>query len=147
FVRSSQLERDGLMGVIEVEPSETFRSTLDLYYSHFDETQLLRGIEIPLYWGPNGSGFQPGYTVDDGLITSAVFNNVFGVVRNDIVTRKADVYAAGWNLNFGDGSGWTTNADLSYSRIERKDRVLETYSGTGTNLVGTADTMTVTMGE
>ena len=146
FVRSSQLKRDGIMSVIEVEPSDTFHSTLDLYYSFFDETQLLRGIEIPLYWGPNQSGFQPGFTVDDGLVTSAVFNNVFGVVRNDIVTRKADVYAAGWNLKFGDGSGWTTTADISYSRIDRKDRVLETYSGTGSNQVGTPDSITVKMG-
>ena len=146
FVRSSELERDGIMAVFEVKPSDVFHSTLDLYYSHFDETQLLRGIEIPLYWGPSQSGFQPGYTVEDGLVTSAVFNNVFGVVRNDIVARKADVYAGGWNMKFGDGTGWTTTADISYSRIERKDRVLETYSGTGANLVGTPDSIAVSMG-
>jgi iron complex outermembrane recepter protein len=39
------------------------------------------------------------------------------------------------------------DADISYSRIERKDRVLETYSGTGSNQVGTPDRLTVTMGE
>ncbi len=146
FVRSSELKRDGLMGVIEYKPSSTFHSTIDLYYSFFDETQLLRGIEIPLYWGPNGSGFQPGFTVDDGLVTNAVFNNVFNVVRNDIVARKADVYAGGWNVKFGDDAGWTFEGDLSYSRIDRKDRVLETYSGTGANQVGTPDTITVAMG-
>lgn len=147
FVRSSQLKRDGLMGVIEVQPTPSFHSTLDLYYSFFDETQFLRGVEIPLYWGPAQSGFQPGYTVEDGLVTNAVFNNVFGVVRNDIVTRKADVYAGGWNLRFGDGSGWVVDADISYSRIDRKDRVLETYSGTASNQVGTPDTISVAMGD
>ncbi len=146
FVRSSELKRDGLMGVIEFKTSPVFHSTIDLYYSFFDETQMLRGIEIPLYWGPNSSGFQPGFSVEDGLVTQAVFNNVFGVVRNDIVSRKADVYAGGWNLKIGDGSGWTFEGDLSYSRIDRKDRVLETYSGTGSNQVGTPDTITVNMG-
>lgn len=144
FVRSSELERDGYMGVIEYRPNDSFHTTLDLYYSKFQETQLLRGIEIPLQW--SSAQLQPGYTVDDGVVTDATFANIFGVVRNDIVFRDDDVWAAGWNLTFGDGSGWTTVADLSYSKIERKDTVLETNSGTGQNQVGTPDTMRVTLG-
>ncbi|HEY0947600.1 MAG TPA: TonB-dependent receptor, partial [Opitutaceae bacterium] len=150
FVRSSELERDGFMGVIEYKPSKSFHTTLDLYYSKFEETQLLRGIEFPLFW--SSAQLQPGYTVDNGVITNATFNNVFGVVRNDVVFRDDDVYAAGWNFKFGDGSGWTTIADISYSRIERKDTVLETNSGAGSvgtdvyPQVGTPDSLGVTLG-
>lgn len=144
FVRSSELERDGLMAVIEYKPSDSFHTTLDLFHSKFKETQLLRGIEIPLFW--SSAQLQPGYTVDDGVVTQSTFANVFGVVRNDIVFRDDDIWAAGWNLKFGDGSGWTAVADLSYSKIDRKDTVLETNSGTGQNQVGTADTMRVDLG-
>lgn len=143
FVRSSQLERDGWMGVIEFKPSENFHSTIDLYYSDFQETQLLRGIEIPLQW--SSAQLQPGYTAERGLVTRGVFTNVFGVVRNDIVTRDADVLAGGWNLRLGDGNGWTTEGDLSYSRVKRKDTVLETYSGFASDQVGTPDTMAFSM--
>jgi iron complex outermembrane receptor protein len=80
FVRTSELERDGYMGVIEYAPNENFRSTVDLYYSDFREEQLLRGIEIPLWW--SSAQLQPGATVSNGLITSGTFKNVYGVVRN-----------------------------------------------------------------
>jgi iron complex outermembrane receptor protein len=143
FVRSSELERDGIMAVVEYRPNANFHSTLDIYTSDFNETQLLRGIEIPLFW--SSAQLQPGFTVDDGLITNVRFNNIFGVVRNDIVTRDADVFAGGWNLEFGNADGWMVVADLGYSKIKRKDFVLETYSGFGSNQVGTADSMLVSL--
>lgn len=151
FVRSSELERDGIMATIEYEPSDSFRTTLDLFHSKFNETQLLRGIEFPLaIWGSGQP--RPGYTVEDGIVTNVTLDNIFGVVRNDVVFRDDDIWAAGWNLDFGDGTGWTTSADLSYSKIDRKDTVLETNSGAGS--VGTStypqegveDTLTVSLG-
>ena len=145
FVRTSELERDGYMGVIEYAPNDTFRSTVDVYYSDFKETQLLRGIEIPLWW--SSAQLQPGFTASNGLITTGTFKNVYGVVRNDIVTRDSDVQAAGWKLEFGNKDGWKVDLDLSYSRIKRKDFVLETYSGYASNQVGTPDTMTYTLGQ
>jgi len=145
FVRSSELERDGYMGVIEYAPNERFHSTLDLYYSDFAETQLLRGIEIPLWW--SSAQLQPGFTVQNGLITTGTFKNVYGVVRNDIVTRDSDVSAAGWRLEFGDKEGWKVDLDLAYSKVKRKDFVLETYSGYASNQTGTPDTMTYTLGQ
>lgn len=144
FVRTSELERDGVMAVVEYAPNDWFRSTIDIYFSEFFETQILRGIEIPLFW--SSAQFQPGFTVEDGLITQGTFANIFAVVRNDIVTRDAEVTAGGWNFEFGDESGWMLNLDLSYSKVERTDVVLETYSGFASNQVGQADTMTYTLG-
>ncbi|HSH09834.1 MAG TPA: TonB-dependent receptor, partial [Oceanipulchritudo sp.] len=143
FVRSSNLERDSFMGVIELKPNNYFNTTLDLFYSEFAETQILRGIEMPLNpdWG-TGTTLQPGYTIEDGLITKATLSNFFGVMRNDLVWRDAEVKSAGWNLHFGDGSGWIFELDLSTSRIERTDNVWETYAGWGSNKVGTPDTVT-----
>jgi len=143
FVRSSTLERDSFMSVVEFKPNDKVHSTLDLFYSEFTETQILRGIEIPFWWG--SGQIQPGYRVEDGLIVEATFNNQFGVMRNDIVWRDAKVYAGGWNIEVGDVDNWQFEADLSHSRIERKDNVLETYSGYGSNLVGTPDSITYSL--
>lgn len=51
YVRSSTLERDGLMLVVEYQPTDNFTSMFDAYYTKFKDNQLLRGIEIPGAWG------------------------------------------------------------------------------------------------
>ena len=146
FVRSSEIKRNGVMAVLELAPSENIHSTLDLFYTNFKETQLLRGIEMPLSpnWG-TGTSLLPGYTVDNGLITSATLNNFFGVVRNDFAKRDDNLFAGGWKLELGNKDGWKTDVDLSYSRVKRTDFVMETYSGYGVGLVGTPDTITYTL--
>lgn len=142
FVRTSQIKRNGTMAVLELAPSENLHSTVDLYYSKFDETQVLRGIEMPLSpnWGTYTT-LQPGYTVASGLITNATLTNFFGVVRNDYVKRDDKLFAGGWNLVLGNDKGWKAELDASYSHVKRTDFVLETYSGYGVNGVGTPDTI------
>ena len=146
FVRSSEIDRDGYMAVIELAPNENFHSTLDLFYTDFSETQLLRGIEMPLSpnWG-TGTSLTPGYTVVNGLITKATLTNFFGVVRNDFVKRDDNLFAGGWKLEFGNKKGWKADLDLSFSHVKRTDFVLETYSGYGVNKVGTPDTIGYTL--
>ncbi len=143
YVRTSNMKRDGVMAVIEFKPSSYVHSTIDLYGSKFNETQLLRGMEIPLsFW--SSAQLQPGYTSQGGLITNSTLKNVQPVVRNDIVTRTDNLRAIGWNTKFGDGTGWNTAFDLGYSQVIRQDQNLETYSGLGFNQGATSpDTMTV----
>jgi len=140
FIRSSSLERAGWLGTLEYKPSDKFHATFDFYYTDFEEEQLLRGIELPLFW--SSAQLEPGFTVNDGLITEGVFSNVYGVMRNDIATRDADIYSLGMNLLFSDIAEWDIEFDLSHSYIEREDTVLETYSGTGSNQTGIPDTLT-----
>ena len=174
YVMSSELERDGYMGVLEWRPNDRFRTVVDAFYSEFENTQVLRGIEFPLQWGGLGefpvrnggatppvlggceltgnavvSGvcrpapvLQPGNTViEDGLIVAGTFNNVKGVVRNDINTRDSNVLALGWNTEFVANEDWTLGLDVNYSKVERNDIVLETLAGTGRNTVGAMDTL------
>src|SRR5688572_2878839 len=102
YVQSSLLERDGVMGVLQFSPSNSFSTTVDIFYSEFEEVQTLRGVELPLFWGggvvaPGGAG---DYTLEDGLITEGTFENVRGVVRNDIRSRNSTVAAIGWNAEW-----------------------------------------------
>ncbi|WDE10792.1 TonB-dependent receptor [Thalassomonas haliotis] len=129
YVRSSELERDGWMGVVEFQPNDRFHTIVDVYYSDFKETQLLRGIEIPLAW--SGAQLQPGYTAENGLVTAGQYNDVMAVMRNDINIRDSEVTSLGWNLEYVLDDNWTVEADLSYSKAERVDFGLESYSGTG----------------
>ncbi len=142
YVRTTNLKRDGLMGVLEFKPNDYIHSTVDVYVSSFEEKSLLRGMEIPLYW--SGAHLQPGYTVVNGLATTEVFTNVQPIVRNDVFKRTDSPFAIGWNLAMGEKSEWPIVFDVGYSRVARTDQDLETWSGLGTN--GNAahpDTMTV----
>jgi len=139
YVRSSTLDRTGVIGVLEFNPTDTISTSLDIYYSSFEETQLLRGIELPLQW--SSAQLQPGYTIDDGFVTDGQFNGVKGVMRNDITARDSDLFAAGFNVNFDIGDTWVADIDLSMSSVEREDIILETYSGTGTAGAGAEDDM------
>lgn len=147
YVKSNNLVRDGLMAVIELKPkNEDFRTTFDAYYSRFNDTQLLRGIEIPLWW--SGAQLQDGFTAEDGLVTSGQFNDVEVVVRNDVVNRRADTLAVGWNTKYTPNDTWTWDFDVSYSQVTRVESNMETYSGTGRGSGnGAIDNMGFQMGE
>jgi len=129
FVGSNDLNRFGLIGTIEYKPNDNFHSTLDLSYTDFNETQLIRGIEFPLFW--SNAQLRPGFTTTDGLVTEGVFDNVRGVMRNDRNERNAQLFTFGWNNRYEFGNGWGFENDISYSRSERSDENVETYLGTG----------------
>lgn len=145
YVQSSKLDRYGAVATLEYAPSENFHSTFDALYSHFEETQILRGIEFPINpgWGA-GTTIRPGYTVENGLVTKAVVDGVVAVQRNDYNRRRAENLSLGWNNNLRLNDSIQLNVDASWSRATRTDFLLETYSGTGYNLSGAKDTITIT---
>ncbi len=154
YVRSSELERQGLMFTLDYKPTSKIRSILDFYYTKFKEDQRLVGIELPLYsWGYNGLlGYGPSldnssYVVENGVITSGTLSGVRGVMRNDIVSRDADIFSAGWNIEVKDVAGWNLMFDASHSRIDREDLVLESYSGTSLSGAFATDTMNFSMSD
>lgn len=128
FVRSGELERTGYMGVIEYIPTDTVSTAFDVYYSTFNEAQLLRGIELPLVWGGVPA---INTTAEDGIVTSGTFDGVKGVVRNDALDRDSELLSAGFNVDFNIGEDWIGTVDLSISEVDRYDIDIETYSGTG----------------
>ncbi|MFA4894250.1 TonB-dependent receptor [Brevundimonas sp.] len=154
YVQSSELVRDGYLATIEYAPNDRYRTTFDAFYSEFDNTQILRGIEFPLAWGGSsgacpgpaatcrpGPQLQPGFTVADGLVTAGTFANVKGVVRNDGNRRTAELTSLGWSNEFQLTDLWSASLDLSYSKADRTDVVLETYAGTGRDVQGALDTL------
>jgi iron complex outermembrane recepter protein len=145
YVQSNLLKRYGAVATIEWQPSDNFHSTLDILYSNFKETQRLRGIEFPINpgWG-SGATIRPGYRVENGLVTDMTLDGVVAVQRNDLNRRTADNFSIGWNNEFKVSDTTTLTVDASWSRSERTDFLLETYTGTGYANSGTKDTIRVT---
>lgn len=160
YVQSSELNRDGYLATVEFRPNDRWHSTFDAFYSEFDNTQILRGIEFPLAWGGQSENFpgacvggvqtpdcrpgpslRPGATIEDGMVVAGTFDNVKGVVRNDGNRRTAELTSVGWNNEFQLNDAWSATFDLSYSKADRTDVVLETNAGTGRNVAGVLDTL------
>ncbi|MEC7400287.1 MAG: TonB-dependent receptor plug domain-containing protein, partial [Pseudomonadota bacterium] len=98
YVTSTRLKRLGVNGTLQWQPMPQLTLTVDGFYSNFDDDQSKRGIELPLGFGAFGTTFNPAnFTVEDGLVTAGQFDNVRGVIRNDVFQRKADLYSGGFN--------------------------------------------------
>ena len=139
YVTSTVLTRLGLQGTLQYRPDPNFTTTLDAFYSDFKDDQIKRGIELPLFW--SAAQLQPGFTAEDGLVTAGTFAGVKGVVRNDVFQREAKLYSFGWNNAYRTDDGWNLTADISFSKTDRNELNVESYSGTGRNTVGATDTI------
>ncbi|MFN3516616.1 MAG: TonB-dependent receptor [Novosphingobium sp.] len=144
YVTSSQLTRLGINGTLEFKATPNLTSTLDAFYSDFEDNNIKRGIELPLWW--SSATLAPGYTASSGFVTAGTYNGVKGVVRNDAFQRKAKLYSFGWNLDYKGDDGWDAMLDISYSGTDRNELALETYAGTGRAGVGATDTLGFTSG-
>lgn len=150
YVTSTQLKRLGLQGTVEWKPVDSVTMTVDGFFSDFSDEQISRGVELPLSYAGTvdvGGVAVPkspltNAQIENGLVTSGTFNNVEGVVRNDAFDRKAKLYSFGYNAKYEGEDGWNAQIDVSLSRTDRSEIVLETYSGTGFGPnVGTTDTI------
>ncbi|HWT13469.1 MAG TPA: TonB-dependent receptor [Allosphingosinicella sp.] len=128
YVTSTQLQRLGLNGTLQVQATPTLRFTLDGFYSHFDDDQIKRGIELPLAF--SNVGGTPGI-VENGFVRTGTFTGVEGVVRNDAFERRADLYSFGLNASYEGRDGWNAWFDIGYSRTDRRELIFESYAGTG----------------
>ena len=147
YVTSTRLKRLGVNGTLQWQPMPQLTFTVDGFYSNFDDDQTKRGIELPLGFGAFGTTFNPAnFTVEDGLVTSGQFDNVRGVIRNDVFQRKADLYSGGFNALWDGDDGWTAFFDFGYSRTDRNELSLESYSGTGFNGPSTGRGSAATIG-
>lgn len=143
WVKSRELTRDGVMGVFEFKPNENLHSIVDVYYSKFEQNELMRGMmsdNSP--WYTNDAGSSVGYA-NLGLrnfhgyqvATSGTLLGVQPIVRNDNNTREDKLTSVGWNTSY-KLDPMTFTLDLSYSKADREQSALETYAGmlTPTNM-------------
>lgn len=114
--------RDGLMGVIEWHPSREFTSTIDAYHSRFTQEEVRRGMEVQL--ADSGSTVFSNATIANGTMIAGTASNLRPIVRNNEQSRNDKLSAIGWNNKFISGD-WTAVADLSHSKADHAERLVE----------------------
>lgn len=127
---SSRQKRDGLMGVLEYKPSADFHSTLDLYYSKFDQTEARRTVmsDMSTWAGVSWSNAQTTVVNGDKIVTSGIVNGAKPVALTTFNKRKDDIRAIGWNneLKLAD---WKLAGDISWSKAKRDEQNAELEAG------------------
>jgi iron complex outermembrane receptor protein len=139
FATSRLNTRDAVIGILEWRPNERWHSTLDVYYSQFDQEETMRGAQwTSNYWLDNAS-FSNIVTQDVGgslLGQSGTVTNVVPQLRNDYNTREDELFSIGLNNEFALDDRTRITADLAYSKNERREQITETYAGYGLGVGG-----------
>ncbi|MEQ1498091.1 MAG: TonB-dependent receptor [Novosphingobium sp.] len=141
-------KRKAAIAILEWQPNDKVHSTLDLYYSRFEQRETTRGAQW--YSMPRWSGDQiftnVGLTSIGGtsLATSGTVDHIRPQLRNDYNTRDDSLFSVGLNNEFGITDRLTFTADLSYSRNKRDESITETYAGFGVGAAGSETNGTVT---
>jgi len=131
FVRSSNLERDSAMLVVEAAPNDKLKMTFDALYVDFNDEKILRGIEIPFAWGYGRGTTAQSIDPATGFVTKGQVKDEYLVVRNDLENREAELTAFGFNADYNLTDEWSLNFDASHSSVSREIWSFESYSGTG----------------
>lgn len=129
--------RQGFMGVLEFNASETYSTLLDVYYSKFEKAETTRFLEAPLAWGGGVQLVDP--VIEDGVVVAGTFTGVRPVLRNDLNEGDDKLFAIGWNNQFQFGDYWSAELDVSHSKADRQESILEMYAGTRAGVTDTVD--------
>lgn len=124
-------ERDGFFATLEWKPADGFSSTLDLFYSKFDRTELKQGVQFGL-----GNGTPTTISGNGTALTGTAPVNQ-AVVRNDYSIYKDELFSIGWRNEIVINNNWTMTTDVSHSSGDREQPILETYAVRRAGLVDT----------
>jgi iron complex outermembrane receptor protein len=130
FVRSAELKRDTISGVLQWAPNDDVTVTLDAIYIDFQEDKVFRGLEEGgAEWG---TGDYTVTGVDNGLVTSGNLDGGFkSVIRNDGERKEAKLKTFGMNIEWDLNDDWAMEFDGAYSKVDKTITNIESYSGVG----------------
>ncbi|RUL74457.1 TonB-dependent receptor [Dyella choica] len=123
--------RNGLMTVLEWAPGDHYHSTLDLYYSTFNERKYKNGAQWSSspYNNVSYSGVGVTPALPYPIVTSGTVTGIQPILQNEYTKEHDKLFAAGWNNQYDFGNGWTAMADLSYSSAKKDLHDAYLFSG------------------
>ncbi|MHA6206011.1 TonB-dependent receptor [Dyella soli] len=113
--------RNGLMTVLEWAPGDHYHSTLDLYYSTFNEKKFTNGVQWSSSPYDNVSYSNVGVVPSQPypIVTTGTVDGIKPILQNEYTKEHDKLFSAGWNNQYDFGNGWAATADLSYSSAKK----------------------------
>ncbi|WOE75520.1 TonB-dependent receptor [Alterisphingorhabdus coralli] len=119
-------DRDGLIGVLQWEPTPEFRVMVDGYYSRLQSDVKRRGFRV--FSTQSGDTIITDPTIVNNAVTGGTFTNQRGVndfnfalgttLVNQDEGRDDELYTFGGNIAWDVSDSFTAALDVSYSRGE-----------------------------
>ena len=125
--RTGYTERTGVLGTLQLRGSDSWMSTLDLFYTTSDQEDTANQFEVNL--GDYNGGFTRLSVTNpvvnaNGTFVGGTANNVYPLVRGIYNKREDTIKAVGWTNEFFLGD-ITLTADINWSRANRDELSLE----------------------
>ena len=142
LVDQTKQTREAVMATLQYKPNKNFSTTLDVFYTKFDQNLLEQGLQVPLApafpgWGQNYGGTAvSNTTVNNGVITAGTINGFKAVSRNDSTATHDKVHSLGWNTQF-KVADWAAAVDLASSEAKRISANIQTTAGQAGNCKAT----------
>lgn len=129
--QSQRQLRNGLMAVLEWAPGEHYHSTLDMYYSTFNDRKYTNGAQWSTSSWDNLTYSNVGITPSKPypIVTSGTIDGVLPILQNQYTRDHDKLFSIGWNNEYDFGNGWQAMADLSYSSVNKDLRDASTFMG------------------
>jgi iron complex outermembrane receptor protein len=127
YADSTEGTRDAILATGEWRPNDQFTSTLDIYYSKFNQQLTYGGFEFGMPWGCCGNSLR-NPIVSNGLLVGGLWT-VQPVLREELDHHDDKIRSIGWNNKLRFGDGWTASSDLSYAKANTNQSFLEEYAG------------------
>ena len=130
-VETTAQDRDGVLAVLQFNPSKDFKTTIDVPSSKGKGSYRRTGMEGAVAFGAGDydpDGTLSNATVVGGVATAGTMNNYKGVVRNHMTTYDDSLVSVGLNSSL-KLDRWTTTLDLANSKATRDEQRYETTAG------------------
>jgi TonB-dependent receptor len=123
--------RDGVMGVLEWAPNDSYYSTLNLFYSKFAKRSYKNGLQWSSSPYDHVSYSNVGTTdyAPYPLVTSGTLADIAPILQNGYNKERDYLFSADWNNQVHLGDAWTLTGDLAYSSA--RVSLLDAYAFTG----------------
>ena len=124
LARSGNDTRNGLIGVLEFKPNDSWTSLVDLYHSSDTRRETANQFEVNLSNYPGPAAFTNTTIDSNNTLTAASVGGVDPLVRGMYYNRKDTIKAIGLNNKLKIGEA-TLVGDVSFSKSVKDELSLE----------------------
>jgi TonB-dependent receptor len=118
-----QITREGVMAVLELKPSKSYSTMVDVYSSTTDRSSITRKIMFPdMNGGTLANPVTVGGVAQSGSISGRSNDHVLQAVGADASDKN---FAVGWNNKFTLGKNSQLIADFSKSSSKRQESIID----------------------
>lgn len=140
YAFSRRQVRDGVTGTLEFKPSDVVHDVIDVYYSRYKQTEVMRGAEwFSAPWAP-GAGDTTGAFSNIGtsryqgtdFATTGTYGNFVPILLDQYNTHNDSLLSLANRLEVTPSDRLKLALDASYSRAHARESYSELYAGYGT---------------